>query len=157
MKSKIRIILEIVLCISILALLISQINIRETIEIFKSLEYTWIILGSILYIISLLITAYSLKVLFDSIKYTSFTEWMSFYVVGFSMGLILPGRAGDLSIIYFAKQKGFDIGESTALTITDKLITLIIFGILATIGVFTILNSSQLYLGLLLTLFCIVI
>ena len=111
MKSKIRIILEIVLCISILALLISQINIRETIEIFKSLEYTWIILGSILYIISLLITAYSLKVLFDSIKYTSFTEWMSFYVVGFSMGLILPGRAGDLSIIYFAKQKGFDIGE----------------------------------------------
>ena len=156
MKSKLRVILEIIFCILILALLISKINIKETIEILTTVDYSWILLAMVIYMISLLITAYSLKALFDSIRHISFREWMRFYLVGFSMGLILPGRAGDLSIIYFAKEKGFDIGESTALTLTDKLITLIIFGLIATIGIFTILNSSQLYLGLLFALLCII-
>lgn len=155
MKSKIRVFLEIIFCIFILGFLISKIHIRETIEILSTVNLFWISIGILIYIISLMITAYSLKALFDSIKHTPFKEWMHFYLMGFSMGLILPGRAGDLSIIYFAKQKGFDIGASTALTITDKLITLIIFGIIATLGIFTLLNSTELYWGLLFVLFCI--
>lgn len=155
MKSKIRVALEIIFCILILTFLISKIHIRETIEILKTVDLFWMSIGILVYIVSLLITAYSLKALFDSIKHTPFMEWMRFYLVGFSMGLILPGRAGDLSIIYFAKQKGFDIGASTALTITDKLITLIIFGIIAALGIFTILNSTELYWGLLFALICI--
>src|SRR3989344_584533 len=121
MKSEIRIILEILFCALILLFLISKIHIRETIEILRTVDLFWISIGLIVYLIALVITAYSLKALFDSIKHTPLMEWMRFYLVGFSMGLILPGRAGDLSIIYFAKQKGFDIGASTALTITDKL------------------------------------
>src|SRR3989344_2713076 len=127
MKSEIRIILEILFCALILLFLISKIHIRETIEILRTVDLFWISIGLIVYLIALVITAYSLKALFDSIKHTPLMEWMRFYLVGFSMGLILPGRAGDLSIIYFAKQKGFDIGASTALTITDKLIIFIIF------------------------------
>ena len=156
MKSKIRLALEIIFCVLILGFLISKIHIRETIDILRNVDLFWIGIGVIVYLIALVITAYSLKVLFDSIKYTPIMEWMRFYLVGFSMGLILPGRAGDLSIIYFAKQKGFDIGESTAFTITDKLITLIIFGIIAALGIFTILNSTELYWGLLFALLCII-
>ena len=156
MKSEIRIILEILFCALILLFLISKIHIRETIEILRTVDLFWISIGLIVYLIALVITAYSLKALFDSIKHTPLMEWMRFYLVGFSMGLILPGRAGDLSIIYFAKQKGFDIGASTALTITDKLITLIIFGIIAALGIFSILHSTELYWGLFFALLCII-
>ncbi len=155
MKSKIRIFLEIFFCILILGFLISKIHIRETIGIISTIDFFWISIAILVYIISLIITAYSLKVLFDSIKHTPLMEWMHFYLMSFSMGLVLPGRAGDLSIIYFAKKKGFDIGASTALTITDKLITLIIFGTIAALGIFTILNSTELYWGLLFAGICI--
>ncbi|MDP3728016.1 MAG: lysylphosphatidylglycerol synthase transmembrane domain-containing protein [bacterium] len=155
MKSKIRVALEIIFCVLILGFLISRIHIRETIDIIRNIDPYWMSLGIIINIFTFILTAYSLKVLFDSIKYISFMEWMRFYLMSFSMGLILPGRAGDLSIIYFAKQKGFDIGASTALTIIDKLITLTIFGIIAALGIFTIFNVLELYLGLLFAIFCI--
>src|SRR3989338_1070591 len=147
---------DILFCALILLFLISKIHIRETIEILRTVDLFWISIGLIVYLIALVITAYSLKALFDSIKHTPLMEWMRFYLVGFSMGLILPGRAGDLSIIYFAKQKGFDIGASKALTITDKLITLIIFGIIAALGIFSILHSTELYWGLFFARLCII-
>lgn len=156
MKAKLRRTLEVLFCIIIFAFLISKIDVKETLTILKEVNLFWIFIGIGISIFSTLITGYSLKVLFDSVKRIPFLEWMRYYLIGFSMGLILPGRAGDFSIIYFVKEKGFDIGESTALTVIDKLITLIIFGTIAAIGVFTIFNSSQLYLGLALTLFCIV-
>lgn len=157
MNKKIKITLEVISCIIIIAFLISKLNISKAVHILLTADIRWILVGIGIYICSIFIMGYSLKVLFDSVKYTPFLEWMRFYLIGFSTGLVLPGRAGDLSIIYFAKQKDFDIGASTALTIIDKLITLIIFGVLAAIGVFTILNSSQLYFGLALTIFCILI
>ncbi len=157
MKEKIRTSIEILFCVIIIGFLISRINIQETINIILNINLYWILIGIMIYISSLLITGYSLKVLFDSVKYTKFGKWMHFYLVSFSMGLVLPGRAGDLSIIYFAKKKGFDIGASTALTITDKLITLSVFGTIATLGFFTILQSSQLTIGLSITILCILI
>ena len=115
------------------------------------MDYSWILLGISIYCVSIIITAYGLKALFDAIKYTSFKEWIKLFLMSFSLGLVLPGRAGDLSIIYFTKEKSFDIGQSTALTIIDKLITLIIFGCIAAIGIFTLLSSEELYWGLLAT------
>ncbi|MBI5797811.1 flippase-like domain-containing protein [Candidatus Woesearchaeota archaeon] len=148
MKKNLKAILEVSIAVIVIVFLLSKINLEEVIELLKAININWIIVGLGVYIISILITGYSLKALFDSKKQIPFGEWMRFYLMGFSLGLILPGRAGDLSIIYLAKEKGFDIGESTAITLTDKLITLIIFGIIAALGLFTILKSSQLYLGL---------
>ena len=148
MKKNLKAILEVLIAIIVISFLISKINVTSVIEILQTINLNWIYLAIGIYIISILITGYSLKALFDSKKHIPFGEWMRFYLMGLSLGLILPGRAGDLSIIYLAKDKGFEIGESTALTITDKLITLIIFGIIASIGLFTILKSNQLYLGL---------
>jgi len=157
MKSKRRFFIEVIICIIIIIFLLSKMDLQKTLEIIKNLNYTWLSLALLLYIIFLLLTAYSLKVLFDAIHFTPFHEWLRFYLVGFSIGLILPGRAGDLSIIYFTKERGFDIGQSTALTITDKIITLSLFGLLAVLSIFTILKSAQLYFGLFLALFCIAI
>ena len=147
MKKNIKAILEVLLAIIVITFLISKINVGTVLKILQTINLNWILLAIAVYIISILITGYSLKALFDSKKHIPFGEWMRFYLMGLSLGLILPGRAGDLSIIYLVKDKGFEIGESTALTITDKLITLIIFGIIASIGLLTILKSTQLYLG----------
>lgn len=156
-KGKTRAILEGIFCIIIIVFLLSRMNITKAAYNLAHADPKWIVLGMCIYTLSILLTAYSLKALFDSVKHTNFKEWMHLYLLSFSMGLVLPGRAGDLSIIYFAKKKGFDIGASTALTITDKLITLIVFGAIAAIGLLTLLKSSQLVIGVLFTAFCILL
>lgn len=148
MNPKLKYAIEVIIAIAIIVYLISKLNLTELLSILKTINYSWIILAFFLFLSYIITNAYSLKVLFDSKKVIPFNEWLKIYFIGMSLGLILPGRAGDLSIIYFAKEKGFEIGESTAFTITDKLITLIVYALIALIGVFTILKSSQLYWGL---------
>lgn len=148
MKLKGRTILEFLVAFAIILFLLTKINLTEVLSLLQVLDYAWIIAGIFVYIFSLFLTAYGLKALFDSVKKIRFKEWIRYYLIGFSAGLVLPGRAGDLSIIYFLKEKGFDIGESTALTFVDKAITLAMFAAIACLGLFTILNSDALLYGI---------
>jgi uncharacterized protein (TIRG00374 family) len=155
MNKNIKFIIEIIICIGIIAYLISKLDLPKLIEILKSVDYIWIIFTAVIFLFYIIANAYSLKILFDSKKRIPMLEWLKIYFIGMSLGLVLPGRAGDLSIIYFTKEKGFEYGESTAFTLTDKLITLIVYLIIASIGVFTILKSSELYIGLIIALLLI--
>ena len=103
-------------------------------------------------LVAIIITSYGLKVLFDSIVQIKFLEWMKYFLITFSIGLIIPGKLGELSIIYFLRKKNVDIGASTALTVINKLITVIIFGIIALIGFFLIFNSNDLIIAFVLSL-----
>jgi len=149
MKSKLRIALEVLILVAIVAYIVSRIDLAKIGEILSTLSYSWLILALLLNTTGILVTAYGLKILFDTVRFTSFMQWLKYFLMSFSVGLILPGKAGDLSIIYFMKDKGFSIGESTAFTILDKLITIVVFGLVATVGIFTILSSAELYIGLL--------
>ena len=149
MKRRTKTILEILGGIIIIAFLLTKINLQEVWNITQQLNLSFFFTTAVpLYIITLFLTSYSLKALFNSVKNIPFKEWARYYFIGFSMGLILPGRAGDLSVIYFMKKKGFQIGESTALTIIDKAITLTIFGTIGAIGLLTILEAEQTIYGI---------
>ncbi len=149
--------LEGIIAIIIICYLISKLNVGEIFTILKGTNLFWLSIAIILFLISFLITVYGVKILFDTIKPLPFWEWVKYSLCGFSLGLVFPGRAGDLSIVYLIKKKGFDYGESIALTLVDKLSTLIIFGLIATIGAFTILKSKQLYWGLAIGAACILL
>ena len=56
---------------------------------------------------------------------------------------------GTFSIIYFLKRGKFNIGSTTALVIIDKLTTLLVFGIIAVLGLFLFIKTREIYLGLL--------
>ncbi len=149
MKRVYRTILEVIIGIGIILFILSKIDLTAVVEILKVLDYTWILWALVVYYVLLFLTSYSLKAIFNSVRVLKFKTWARYYFMGYSLGLILPGRAGDLSIIYFIKDKGFSIGEGTALTIIDKAITLTIFGIIGCIGLFTILSSEEIIYGLL--------
>ncbi len=147
MNKRLKFFLEIVVGIGIILFILSKVNLSQVIEILSSLNYKWVLLAIFIHCIFLFLTSYILKVLFDSVKVFKFIEWARYYFMGFSMGLVLPGRTGDLSIIYFVKDKGFSIGQSTALTIIDKAITLTIFGIISCFGLLTILKTEEIIYG----------
>ena len=64
--------------------------------------------------------------------------------MSFAIELILPGRTGIFSIIYFLKKRGFDIGPSTSLIIVDKIISLIVFGSISAVGIVVLLKVKEL-------------
>ena len=51
-----------------------------------------------------------------------------------ALSMVMPGRIGDIGLIYFLKDK-LNTNESLALLLIDKIITLFIAGFLASIGI----------------------
>lgn len=149
MKSRLQLALEILFGILIIAFILSKIDFSEAVTLLLKLDVYPLLLAVLVYVLTFIITAYGLKVLFDSITRIRFVKWMKYYLITFSLGLVLPGRTGEFSIIYFLKKNQIEVGSTTALVIIDKLITLIVFGFVTLLGLFTIIESKELYLGLL--------
>src|SRR3989344_3733929 len=152
MEKKILIFLKYLAAILIILYILNKIDLSKVFTLLKDINYFWLGLDLLVYLVAIIITSYGLKVLFDSIVQIKFLEWMKYFLITFSIGLIIPGKLGELSIIYFLRKKNVDIGASTALTVINKLITVIIFGIIALIGFFLIFNSNDLIIAFVLSL-----
>lgn len=152
MKLNLKLLIEILIGIIIITFMLNQINLTEVISLLSKADLALIFLAIIIYIATFWLTAWGLKELFASKIDLKWIEWLKYYWINFSLSMILPGRTGDFSIIYFFKKKNISIGTSTALVIIDKIITLILFGLVSLLGLFTLIESNELYLGLLATL-----
>jgi len=145
---KLRKALEILILITIIGIIIYKVDIKKSIEIITDVNPILFILSLIIDLILLFIIAYGIKVLFDTLKPIKINEWLAIYIPSFLSGLVLPGRAGDITTTLLAKKKGFEYGQSTTLILIDKLITLIIFIPISAIGIFTFLNTKEIYYGI---------
>jgi uncharacterized protein (TIRG00374 family) len=80
-----------------------------------------------------------------------------YYIIGWSLSLITPGRVGEFSIIYFLRKEKIQMGQGAAVALLDKLISLIVICVFAVIGFtrndFFTLNQSINILALLAALF----
>lgn len=143
-----RKVIEIIILIIIIALIIYKVDLKESWNILQQVNPGLFAATIFIDLILLLLIALSLKVLFHTLKPIKINEWLAIYIPGFLSGLVLPGRAGDITTALLAKKKGFDIGQSTTLILLDKIITLIVFIPITAIGIFTFMNSKEIYYGL---------
>ena len=153
MKLNLKLVIEIIIGIIVITTILFQINLSEVISILSKIDYLLLFAAIMTYIFTLGLTAWGLKELFESKIHLKWIEWLKYYWIDFSLSMILPGRMGDFSIIYFLRKKNISIGTSAALVIIDKIITLLFFGLVSIIGLFTLIKSTELSLGLVLTFF----
>ena len=149
MNYKLKLGIETLIGILIIVFLLSKLNFSEIVSILSRANYLFLLFAILIYIFTFILIAYGLKALFDSIEPIRFKAWLKYYLITFSFGLILPGQAGTFSLIYFLKRDKFSIGSTTALVIIDKLITLLVFGIISIFGLFSFINTTGIYLGIL--------
>ena len=64
-------------------------------------------------------------------------------LLSWSIGLFVPGNLGQFSIIYLLKKEGLELGESTAIVLLNKIITLISLSILSIFGFFLFLPYKE--------------
>ncbi len=110
--------LKLAVSIAILYLVFTKIDIREVWRIVKSAHFGWLLLGVLFFILSKLIAAYRLNILFrDAGVYITDRFNLELYLLGMYYNLFLPGAVGGdgYKVIYL--QKHFKTGVKKLVTV----------------------------------------
>ena len=129
---------KILVSIIILYFLISQIGFDKIIQTLSGTNLSILLLAVPLKIVALLLTTLNISVLLKGIK-KKISLWKLFITsnLAWSIGLFLPGRLGEFSLIYFLKKHDVTIGEGTAITLLDKISTFIVLSIISVLAIVT--------------------
>ena len=145
-KNFVFMISRIFISIAILGILIYYVGIKQILETFVSMKKVFLIPILILHIISLLIGALNIKILIKKIKNKlSFRKILKYYLVSWSIGSIMPGKIGEFSILYMLKKENISYGQSLAITMIDKIITIIVLSITAAITIIFLTEVKNFY------------
>ncbi len=137
LRKKIKLILKIAISATLLFILFSKVGINEPLSLLKNVDFGILLIIFILSIIVFFIGSLNLKILANKLnKQIGIWRLFSYYTTSNSIGNLLPGKFGDLSILYFLKKDGLKIGESSALYILDKTISLALLLLASLVGMF---------------------
>jgi len=145
LNKKLNIGLRLFIGFIVLFLLVRQIEFTQIVKILSNSNLMWVFLSFLIFLLGVIIIAYGLMILFRSSIKIKFTEWIKYFLMTHAVSMVVPGKLGQLSLIYFIRDKGINIGSSTALLIVDKIISVIIFGLIAVVGLF--LMSEEIYVN----------
>ena len=136
-KKKIGLILKIAISALLLFILFSEVGINEPLSLLKNVDLGILLIIFILSIIVLFIGSLNIKILANKLnKQIGIWRMFNYYTTSHSIGNLLPGKFGDLSILYFFKKDGLKIGESGAMYFIDKAISLALLLLASLIGMF---------------------
>ena len=134
---KLNFLLRAVISILIISILVYKIGFKNIFSKIISIHPLFILLVLFIFLLSLIIGALNLYVLlFPLKKKIPFTKIIHYSILSWSFGLFIPGKIGEFSLIPLLKKEGIPIGQGTAISIIDKLITLITLSIFSVIGFF---------------------
>lgn len=127
--------------IIIIVFILSKLNLTELKGIFSTVNKYYLILGLALAIVGVFIKAGRWNYLkrIQGIKY-SITNSFIMYSASTMVGIITPGRLGELSKIFYLKNDGHSYGKSTLNVILDRIFDILFLLIFATIGMFFFFN-----------------
>ncbi len=94
-------------------------------------------------------------VLLRAFSHLSFREFLPCYLPSWAFGLFLPGKLGEVSIIYYLKNRDITVGQGTAFFVVGKTVTVFALGMVASTGFFTFFSfrvAVQLFLLLMIVL-----
>src|SRR3989344_3145401 len=138
MKKELSLFLRLIFSISIILILFYKIGPKDIIQTFVkvNLLYTPLIILAIIF--TVLLGALNLKILIDCINKIKFLKILRYYLLSWAIGLFVPGKMGEFSIVYFLKKEDISIGQSLAISIMDKLITVVTLSFLTIAAFFVI-------------------
>jgi glycosyltransferase 2 family protein len=142
--------LKFALGIVLLAGVLYKVGLDNLWEVTKQANPFFIVLTFLALLLTFLPGAYNIKILLDAInKKLPFLKTFKYFVISNTLGLVLPGKLGEASIIYFLKKEGVSIGEATVVSVMDKIITIIGVSTLAFFGLpyFFNVQDSLLLIG----------
>jgi glycosyltransferase 2 family protein len=156
---KLTFIIKAVISFAILLILFTNIEINQVLRVIASFSLPLILLALSVILFSLVLGAFTFKILLHPLRTKiSFGKIFHYSIISWSAGLFVPGKIGELSLIPLLKKEGVSLGEASAITLLDKVITLIVLSFFSIIGFFLFLEEqTTLFLSALLIISILII
>lgn len=141
--------------IAIIALLVYKIGAQDVFGIIKSTSPLVFLIIAAGYLLNALLNSGSFYLILSSLGVSANYKGICLsFVKSWGIGSVLPGKVGDLSVVYFLKKKGINAKDSSAMYAIDKMVVLLFFLIIAmiTAKLFLPLNAFYLLMAFLLIL-----
>lgn len=145
MNKKLSTTLKLVVGIGILVFLISKIGISEALTVLRGANIVLLFAALPLFILHFVFNAIGIKVLTDVFRRLSFGKLFKYNFYSWAIGNLLPSKLGELSLVYFLKKDEIAVADGMAVSVVDKFISLILFGLVSFVGIFFIFPRSLAY------------
>lgn len=94
-------------------------------------------LAAVLFVLFLGLSSLGSWVLLRAFSRLSFWEFLPCYLPSWALGLFLPGKLGEVSIVYYLKTRDITVGRGTAYFLVGKSLNVLALGMVASTGFFT--------------------
>ena len=136
-KKRIRDIFRIFIGVSILSLLILKLGAAEVLDVISNMNVYIVLLVLFSSLFTYFLAAIKLKILIGGLgEEISAFDSFRYYLPAYALGLLTPGKVGNLSLLYFFKKNKISYGKTLAVLVLDKLITYIALSMIAIYGFF---------------------
>ena len=125
--------LRFLLGISILSILLYKIGIEPILTTVGGMNLYFLPIIALLYFANLFFGSLNITILMSHMKIRpKLHEIYSYYMLSWAVGLFIPGRVGEVSLVYLLKKKKVPLGEGFLIFVLDKFIS--VFFLSATHG-----------------------
>ncbi len=128
--------LRLIIGVGILLLLFYKVGIARIVGLLAEFNFKYILPIMMSLVLIFLLEALNLKILLGGIKSVSYLRVLKYHLLSWSVGLFVPGKIGQFSIVYLLKKEGIGMGSGGAVVLVDKLVTLLTLSILTLCGFF---------------------
>ncbi len=119
---------------ALMLLLVLSSGITPIMRVFQTVQYMPGVLVILCLIILFLMGAFNVWFILNAIHPLGFLPFLRAYAYSWAASLILPGQAGDATIIFFMKRYGVPLGLTGTSYLVDKFMTLLVFSIISWYG-----------------------
>ncbi|HLC72626.1 MAG TPA: lysylphosphatidylglycerol synthase transmembrane domain-containing protein [Candidatus Nanoarchaeia archaeon] len=136
MKKAYWFLLKLFLTVAILTALIINIGLKNLLLSLQTIHYSWFAAVAALIFIELLVGAFNVYIL---IRYglrhsISFAALFDAYLTSWGIGLLTPGKVGDVGFAYFLEREGLPFGKGTAVLLLDSFTTILVLAVASGTG-----------------------
>jgi len=107
--------------------LVFSVGLSSLLQTAKSLDIICGVLAFALIILLLILGSLNIWLLLRGLSEISYLKFFRAYAGGWTISLITPGQAGDLSVLLFLKKDGVEFNHAFSAYLVDKAITLFVF------------------------------
>ena len=143
MKKYIERILKTAVSVLLIILLSYKAGFKEIYESLRAVNPFYLALMIIAFLMGFLIAAVSIKVLLLPLKARrlGLKKLVWYNMLTYAISRFVPGRVGDLSLVYFLKKEDIAIGRASAVVLIDRIIVFFVHLALACFGFFIFFPS----------------
>jgi len=143
MKKYIKQILKIAVSVLLISILFYKVGFKEVYKNLLTINPFYLILMIIVFLMSFLIASISIKVLLLPLKARrlGLKKLVWYNMLTYAISRFIPGRVGDLSMVYFLKKEDMAVGRASAIVLMDRIIVFFVHFILACFGFFIFFPS----------------